>query len=68
MERALKKFFGKCWIIYRRPEMARLILEQICEDTRTYLRRVVSSECSLVDMVTKELKRSKSLPTISKKE
>lgn len=61
MENIFKKFFGKCWMIYRRPEMARLILEQICEDTRTYMRRVISCECALVDMVPKELKRSKSL-------
>ena len=44
--------------------MARLILEQICEDTRTYMRRVISCECALVDMVPKELTRSKSLPNL----
>jgi hypothetical protein len=66
MENIFKKFLTKCWIIYSRPENARLILEQICEDTRTYMRRVISCECALVDMVPKELKRSKSLPTISK--
>jgi hypothetical protein len=60
MENIFRKFLGKCWVIYQRPEMARLILEQICED----MRRVISSECSLVDMVPKGMKRSKSLPNL----
>ena len=66
MENIFKKFFGKCWIIYRRPEMARLILEQICEDTRTYMRRVVSSECALIDLESRPtgIRRTQSLPTI----
>ena len=66
MENIFKKFLTKCWIIYSRQENAQLILKQICEDTRTYMRRVISCECALVDMVPKEMKRSKSFPTISK--
>ena len=63
MENIFKKFLGKCWVIYRRPEMARLILKQICED----MRRVISSECSLVDMIPKKLMRSKSMPNLKQK-
>ena len=68
MERAFKKFLGKCWIIYRRPEMVRLILKQICEDTRTYLRRVVSSECALMDLdvKTRGVRRSHSTPNLKR--
>jgi hypothetical protein len=65
MERAFKKFIGKCWIIYRRPEIAKIILRQICEDTKTYMRRVISCECALVDMCPKEPSRSKSMPILN---
>ena len=57
MENIFKKFLGKCWFIYRRPEIA----QQICED----MRRVVSSECALMDMCPRELTRSKSMPNIN---
>jgi hypothetical protein len=69
MENIFKKLLGKCWIIYRRPEMARLILKQICDDTRTYMRRVISSECALVDKVPSDvrLRRSHSTPNIRTK-
>jgi hypothetical protein len=69
MENIFKKFLGKCWIIYRRPEMARLILKQICEDTRGYMRRVISSECALVDKVPPDvrLRRSHSTPNFRPK-
>lgn len=69
MENIFKKFLCKCWIIYQRPEMARLILKQICEDTRTYMRRVVSCECALMDMDTKTkgVRRSMSSPNLKRK-
>lgn len=69
MENIFKKFLGKCWVIYQRPEMARLILKQICEDTRTYMRRVTSCECALIDLESRSsgMRRSKSLPNISHK-
>jgi len=53
MENIFEKFLGKCWFIYRRPEIAQVILKQICED----MRRVVSSECALVDMCPRGLPR-----------
>ena len=59
------KFLGKWWFAYRRPEIARLIFKQICEDTRIYLKRVMSSECALMDMCPKELTRSKSMPCLN---
>ena len=65
MERVFKKFLGKCWFIYRRPEIARLIFRQICDDTKTYMRRVISCECALMDMRPKELTRSKSMPILN---
>ena len=66
MENIFKKFLGKCWLIYKRPEIAQLILNQICEDTRTYMRRVVSCECALMDLVAKPrgLHRSMSSPIL----
>ena len=69
MENIFKKFLGKCWVIYRRPEMARLILKQICEDTKTYMRRVISSECALMDLDTKskDVRRSMSSPNLKSK-
>jgi hypothetical protein len=69
MERVFKKFIGKCWIIYRRPEIAKLIMRQICDDTKTYMRRVISCECSLMDLDCRPtgLHRSQSLPNIRPK-
>ena len=66
MERAFKKFFGQCWFIYRRPEIAQLIFRQICEDTKTYLRRVVSCECELMTLYPekKMMRRSQSSPNL----
>ena len=65
MERVFKKFLGKWWFAYRRPEIARLIFRQICEDARMYLRRVMSSECSLMDLEHRRLTRSKSMPCLN---
>ena len=69
MENIFKKFLGKCWVIYQRPEIARLLFRQICEDTRTYLRRVMSSECALMDLddKTKGVRRSMSSPDLKRK-
>jgi hypothetical protein len=64
MENIFEKFLGKCWFIYRRPEMAGIILRQICEDARAYMRRVISYECALVDLCQRELSRSKSMPNL----
>jgi hypothetical protein len=65
MERVFKKFLGKCWFIYRRPEIAKLIFRQFCADTKTYMRRVISCECALMDMVCpREMTRSKSMPNL----
>ena len=67
MERVFKKFLGKCWFAYRRPEIAKLICRQICEDTKTYMRRVISCECALMDMIcARKLTRSKSMPIIGR--
>lgn len=65
MENIFKKFLGKCWVIYRRPEIAQLILKLICED----MRRVVSSECALMDLddKTKGVRRSMSSPDLKRK-
>jgi hypothetical protein len=70
MENIFRTFLGKYWIIYRRSEMAILILKQICEDTRSYMRRVISSECALMDLNvprTGGLRRSKSVPNLGEK-
>lgn len=69
MENIFKKFLGKCWVIYQRPEIALLLFRQICEDTRTYMRRVMSSECALMDLddKTKGVRRSMSSPDLKRK-
>jgi hypothetical protein len=66
MENIFKKFLCKCWIIYRRPEIAKLIMKQICEDTRTYMRRVISCECALMDLGARPtgIRRSLSSPNL----
>ena len=66
MENIFKKFFGKLWVAYHRPDIMRLILKQICEDTKTYMRRVVSCECELMDLVVrpKGVRRSQSSPNL----
>ena len=69
MENIFKKFFNKVWVIYNRPEIALLILKQICEDAKTHMRRVMSSECALMDLdpKSKDLTRSKSTPNLKPK-
>ena len=69
MENIFKKFLGKRWFSYRSPEIARLILKQICEDTKTYMRRVVSYECSFMDLYPPStgLRRSMSTPNFKTK-
>ena len=65
MENISEKLLGKCWFIYRRPAIAQLILEQIRDDTR----RVVSSECALMDLVPVKntMRRSQSTPNLKRK-
>lgn len=62
MEKVFTKLLGKCWIIYRGRDLAQYILRQICTDAKAYLRRVVTSECALMDLDEHKIVRSKSTP------
>ena len=64
MEKVFKKFLGKWWFIYRGRDIAQQIYAHIFTDARAYLRRVVSCECALIDLETKKLTRSKSMPSL----
>lgn len=66
MEKIFTKLLGKYWIIYRGREVAQEILKQICTDAKAYLRRVMSAECSLMDLDEPKMVRSKSTPNLLK--
>jgi hypothetical protein len=66
MDHVFHKLLNKMWWIRDGPEITLLILKQICEDARTYMRRVVSCECALMDLTatTKYVRRSQSTPNL----
>jgi hypothetical protein len=64
MEKVFTKLLGKWWVIYRGRDVAQEILKQVYTDAKAYLRRVVSVECALMDLETKKLTRSKSMPSM----
>jgi hypothetical protein len=64
MEKVFKKLLGKVWIVYRGCVTAEQLYRDIFTDAQSYLRRVVSSECSLIDLESRKVQRSNSCPNL----
>lgn len=64
MEKVFKKLLGKLWIVFRGCATSQELYNKILTDTQKYLRRVVSSECVMMDLEPKRLPRSKSMPCL----
>jgi hypothetical protein len=65
MERMFKKLLGKWWMVFQGCATARQLYSQIYTDAQRYLRRVVTSECELVNLEVRRISRSKSAPCLT---